>query len=117
MAESIPAVLELLGAGRIEPLVVYFDVVSFDDAPTALGGGLRKPLAFASASDASGRVRGHHRDPTRMRGASVSHEIGFLRWRWACCSSLAVSRAIASDTRLFGLGLPDRQGEVHVSSP
>jgi len=41
---SIPDVLALLADGAVDPLPVFSDVVSFDDAPTALVAGLRKPL-------------------------------------------------------------------------
>jgi alcohol dehydrogenase len=44
VADSIPAVLDLIAAGRVDPLAVYSDVVTFDDAPEALAQGLRKPL-------------------------------------------------------------------------
>ena len=41
---NIPDVLALIADGIVEPLAVYSDVVSFDDAPTALAQVLRKPL-------------------------------------------------------------------------
>lgn len=44
VAPSIPAVLDLIAGGDVDPLAVYSDIVSFDDAPVALAEGLRKPL-------------------------------------------------------------------------
>jgi threonine dehydrogenase-like Zn-dependent dehydrogenase len=44
VAPSIPEVLELLAAGRVDTMSVYSHVVTFDDAPRALADGLRKPL-------------------------------------------------------------------------
>ncbi|MFD8811238.1 zinc-binding dehydrogenase [Streptomyces sp. NPDC059627] len=41
---DIPDVLALIADGTVDPLPVFSDVVSFDDAPTALAQGLRKPL-------------------------------------------------------------------------
>ena len=41
---NIPEVLALIADGSIDPLPVYSDIVNFDDAPTALAQGLRKPL-------------------------------------------------------------------------
>ncbi len=41
---NIPDVLALIADGTVDPLPVYSDIVSFDDAPTALAQGLRKPL-------------------------------------------------------------------------
>jgi threonine dehydrogenase-like Zn-dependent dehydrogenase len=41
---NIPDVLALIADGTVDPLPVYSDVVSFDDAPTALAQVLRKPL-------------------------------------------------------------------------
>ena len=50
VAPSIPKVLELLSAGSIDAMSVFSEVITFDDAPLALAGGLRKPLV----------VREHH---------------------------------------------------------
>ena len=44
VAPSIPAVLDMLLKNRIDALAVFSDVITFDEAPTALAEGLRKPL-------------------------------------------------------------------------
>jgi alcohol dehydrogenase len=41
---SIPDVLALLADGTVDPVPVFSDVVTFDEAPTALAQGLRKPV-------------------------------------------------------------------------
>ena len=41
---NIRDVLALIADGTVDPLAAYSDVVSFDDAPTALAQVLRKPL-------------------------------------------------------------------------
>ncbi|MET0205894.1 MAG: hypothetical protein ABW228_01840 [Thermoleophilaceae bacterium] len=50
VAPSIPSVLAP-GDGQVDPLQVFSDVISFDDAPAALGEGLRKPSSSETASD------------------------------------------------------------------
>jgi alcohol dehydrogenase len=48
VAPSIPAVLEMLAAARVDPLPVFSDVLSFEDAPSALAESPRKPLVVRS---------------------------------------------------------------------